>query len=181
MGFFEDYKKRALYGDMTGPARTARESAAFDMADAHHNRRNNYQNNGSSGYQGGIDIEFRFEKKSILRTLLWGIIALCIGGVIHLFMGDTLKFPALGLLFIGSLLMMATVFQVLINLLFSALCGMGTLFQSPLLRRCIKAALGCGIIAVLATGGYASGFIYGAIAGVCLALGYTFYKSRKKT
>ena len=181
MGFFDDYKKRSLYGDMTGPARSARESAAFDMADSHHNRRNNYQNNGVSGPQGGIDIEFRFEKKGILRTLLGGIIALCIGGVLHQFFGDSLKFPALGLLFIGSLLMMATVFQALINLLFAALCGMSTLYQSPLLRRCVKSAIGCGAITVVVTGGYASGFIYGAILGILLALGYTFYKSRKKT
>jgi len=180
MGFYDEYKKRALYGDMTGPARNARESAAFDMADAHHNRRNNYANNGTSDNQGGgIDIDFRFEKKSIFRTLIWGVAGLALGGLLNTFFVGTLKVPALGLLFVGSLLMMATIFQILINLLFAGLCGIGTLYHSPVLRRCIKSALALGILSILVTG-YASGFLYGAVLGVCLALGYTFFKKRKK-
>lgn len=180
MGFYYEYIKRSRYGDLTGPARNFQQSVAYDAADRENMPHISYA--GSSDYTPtGIDIDFRFSKRGILRSIIFGTIGLLTGLLLGEFFGGIIVGKmGVGVAILSGILLLSALFRIFVNILFSSLCGIAHLTSQIWLRRAVKAGFWSGLALTIATQSM-SGLLYGFVTGAFIALVYTFLKRPKKT
>jgi hypothetical protein len=131
--FWEEYKKRAIYGDALGPPRNATEMAARDLVN--HTKSTPSASGGDHASGGGYDIELRFPLRYIFLTFL--IASVC-GGTswcIDAFTADETYLPYVSatLLIIGGISFLLTVLQVALNAVNFTLCKFRQLASIPAL------------------------------------------------
>lgn len=146
--FWEEYKKRSIYGDALGPPRNATEMAARNLVN---HTKGSPPASGGHGHHGGkYDIELRFPLRYILLTF---VIAVLCGGVswgIDEFTLDETYLPYVSavLLVAGGISLLLTAVQVAVNGVNFMLCR----FRDLASVRILRYGFYTGVAALLPTG-----------------------------
>lgn len=173
--FFDEYKKRSIYGDALGPPTNATQSAARELLNMQKGGQGGSYSGGSSGSYIDIDLSFRFAWRRSLGYFL---------------IGSLVSFPALFLMnntsgiasnlggiasVPGAILTFIGMFRIAVTVLFISLQFLGKLWKLCFRGAAIGALGGLVISSMLPLPLYVSVIGCAAIGGLV-----AFVRTRRK-
>jgi hypothetical protein len=163
--FWDEYKKRAIYGDALGPPRNATEMGAANLA----------KHGKEPGYSGGgaaqtYDLNFRFPIRRILLQFAAGLL---LGGVTfavkYVFPHSILQYVAWAPMLASSILLLLSAVQLAVNIFNAILCRLYNILRIRSLRYGLFAGIAGYLIGGIFFGNamlsFMGGFIPAAVAG----------------
>lgn len=173
--FFEEYKKRSIYGDALGPPTNATQSAARELLNMQKGGHGSGYTGGSSGQYIDIDLSFRFAWRRSLGYFLIGTLV----SLPAMFLMNSTSGIAANLGGIasvpGAILTLIGMFRIAVNVLFISLQFLGKLWKLCFRGAAIGALGGVVISSTLPLPVYVS-IIGCAVIGGAIAL----VRSRRK-
>jgi len=179
--FWDEYKKRVIYGDALGPPRNATEMGAANLAK--HGKDTSVAQ-GGSGSSEGYDFETRYPARIILLLFLAaGLIFAVIWGLKAYAADNALVSLTTGALYVlGYTAALVALFQVAVNILKFSVCGLFTL----LLMRPVRYAFFAGLVALVPSGFYFETMLSWILGGILpvaaagAAIGFLLDQRRRK-